>query len=100
METKILFYGAYFNKTTFNKFSSKKHKSNNIKRPKRDEGNVLDKEAIVHYTIVGEGEGNESKKSNTTEGESDYELNYNMGVAYISAVGVCLIISFVKVVRK
>ncbi|XP_076075037.1 transmembrane channel-like protein 7 [Mytilus galloprovincialis] len=105
METKILFYGAYFNKTTFNKFSSKKHKSINIKipttkRPKRDVGDVLDKEAIVHYTIVGEGEGNESKKSNTTEGESDYKLNYNMGVAYISAVGVCLIISFVKVVRN
>ncbi|VDH94582.1 Hypothetical predicted protein, partial [Mytilus galloprovincialis] len=54
METKILFYGAYFNKTTFNKF----------------------------------------------KGESDYKLNYNMGVAYISAVGVCLIISFVKVVRN
>ncbi|XP_052070541.1 transmembrane channel-like protein 7 [Mytilus californianus] len=103
METKVLFYGAYFNKTTINEFSSKKHTSNNIKipttkRPKRDVGDVLDKEAIVHYTI--EGEDNESKKSNKTDGESEYELNYNMGVAYISAVGVCLIISFVKVVRN
>ena len=49
------------------------------------------------YSVIGV---NNTKHKHDLVNESEFELNYNMGIAYIVAVAVCLIISFIKIVRK
>ena len=104
METKVLFYGAYFNKTSIKMNHLNKQNTSIIiepttRRPKRDvtwiEEDKQDED--LPYSVI---RVNDTKYKHDLVNESEFELNYNMGIAYIVAVAVCLIISFIKIVRK
>lgn len=104
METKVLFYGAYYNKSTTETVEinqvieiPKVVTESTTRRPKRDISEVdLSGNVSVPYVLFIPS----NKTQQTTNDGSEYKLNYNMGVAYLSAVAVCLIISLVKVVRR